>query len=138
MSTVVSINLVIKKYMKQKKCNAGKVIAISAGVAALAAAGYFFFGPNGDKNRKKMKGWMIKMKGEIVEKMEAVKEVTEPVYHSIVDSVAKKYAGSAGKGEIEGLVKELKTHWKSISGTKSKVKKAAKKTVKKATPKKKK
>ncbi len=121
--------------MKEKKSNVGKVVAISAGVAALAAAGYFFFGPNGEKNRKKMKGWMIKMKGEIIEKLEAVKEVTEPVYESIVDSVSAKYAAVVDKKELADLVSELKKHWKSISGTKAKAKKTVKKavgTVKKA------
>jgi hypothetical protein len=117
--------------MKKNKSNVGKVIAISAGVAALAAAGYFFFGPNGEKNRKKMKGWMIKMKGEIVEKMEKVKHVTEPLYHSIVDSVAKKYSATVDKKELASIVKELKTHWNSISGKKPTVKKTVKKAVSK-------
>jgi hypothetical protein len=51
--------------MKNKNSTLGKAVAVGAGVAALAAAGYFFFGPAGEKNRKKMKGWVIKMKGEI-------------------------------------------------------------------------
>ncbi len=118
--------------MQKKTNNVGKAIAIGAGVAALTAAGYFFFGPNGKKHQKKLKGWMIKMKGEVVEKMEAAKEITEPVFHSIVDSVAKSYAtgGKATKAEVEALAKELKKHWKSISGP---TKKVVKKGVKKVT-----
>ena len=119
--------------MKDKKSNVGEVVAISAGVAAMAAAGYFFFGPSGEKNRKKMKGWMIKMKGEIIEKMEALKDVSEPAYHAIVEGVASKYASVVDSAELDKIVKELKKHWKSISG-KNTVKKVAKKAVKKAVP----
>lgn len=121
--------------MKTNKNTVGKVVAVSAGVAALAAAGYFFFGPSGEKNRKKMKGWIITMKGEVVDKLEKVQEVTEPVYHTIVDTVAKKYASIVDKKELDTLVKELKKHWKSIAG--SKAKSTVKKAVKKVTSKKK-
>ena len=118
--------------MKKNTNNIGKIIAIGAGAAAITAAGYFFFGPNGPKNRKVMKGWMIKMKGDVVEKIEKVKDVTEDTYHNIVDTVAKSYVGSGSKAEVEMLAKELKSHWKSISkkGV-SKVKKAVKKITKK-------
>jgi len=123
----------MKANTQSKKSNVGSIVAIGAGVAALTAAGYFFFGPSGEKNRKKMKGWVIKMKGEIVEKMESVQEVTEPVYNSIVDAVAKKYSSVVDKVELDSLVKELKKHWKLISGAKAKkiVKKAVKKVVSK-------
>jgi hypothetical protein len=115
--------------MKNKNSTLGKAVAVGAGVAALAAAGYFFFGPAGEKNRKKMKGWVIKMKGEIVEKMESVKEVTEPVYNSIVDGVAAKYASVVDQAELDKLVKELKRHWKMIAGNnKPTAKKAVAKT----------
>ena len=118
--------------MKKNTNNIGKIIAIGAGAAAITAAGYFFFCLNGPKNRKVMKGWMIKMKGDVVEKIEKVKDVTEDTYHNIVDTVAKSYVGSGSKAEVEMLAKELKSHWKSISkkGV-SKVKKAVKKISKK-------
>lgn len=118
--------------MKKNTNNTGKVMAIGAGVAALAAAGYFFFGQNGPKNRKVTKGWMIKMKGDVVEKIEKVKDVTEDTYHNIVDTVAGAYVSKGGKEEVDKLAKELKSHWKSISKNGvSKVKKAVKKISKK-------
>ena len=49
----------------------GKVVAVGAGIAALSVAAYMLFGPNGKKNKKAIKGWAIKMKGEIIEKLEA-------------------------------------------------------------------
>lgn len=116
--------------------SAGKVMAIGAGVAALAAASYYFFGPEGKKNQKKMKGWMIKMKGEIVEKMEGAKEVTEAAYHKIVDTVASKYLKGATAEEAKMYVDMLKKQWKGISASfapkKKTVKKAVKTAVKKA------
>ena len=116
---------------------AGTIIAVGAGIAALSAIGYFFFGPKGEKNRKKLKGWMIKMKGEIVEKMEGLQEVTEPVYNNIVDGVAAAYikAGTA-REEVMSLADDLKKHWKAIarSATPAK-KKAVKKTIKKSVKK---
>jgi len=120
--------------------SAGKVVAIGAGVAALAAASYYFFGPEGQKNRKSIKGWMIKMKGEIVDKMEDAQEVTEAVYHQIVDTVAANYlkGGKAASSEVAAFVNVLKKQWRGISksttGAKKKkkatgaVKKVAKKT----------
>ncbi len=118
--------------MKKNTNNAGKILAISAGAAAIAAAGYFLFGPNGPKNRKVTKGWMIKMKGDVVDKIEKVKDVTEDTYHNIVDTAAKSYVSSGSKAEVEMLAKELKSHWKSISKNGvSKVKKVVKKISKK-------
>lgn len=115
---------------KANGSNIGKAIAIGAGVAAIAAAGYFFLGPDGKKNRKLAKGWMIKMKGEVVSRMEKAKDVSEETYEKMVDQVAKTYVSTGGKAEVEKLAKELKSHWKSISGEGKKVKKAVKKMVK--------
>lgn len=109
--------------MKKSKNNSvEKTIAISAGVAAMAAASYFLFGPKGTQNRKKLKGWMIKMKGEVIEEIERLKEVSEPAFHAAVDTIAAKYAkyGKVPSAEIASLAKELKKSWKSITNTKKK------------------
>lgn len=117
------------------KNNVGKAVAIGAGVAAIAGAAYFFLGPNGKKHQKKLKSWMIRMKGDVVEKLEEAKELTRPVYESIIDAVATKYEqlGSIDPKEIKATVDELKRQWKAIvrAGTSKKriVKKAVKKSV---------
>lgn len=107
--------------MKNKTNNgsgAVKLAVLGASLAGLAASAYFFFGPNGKKNQKHAKSWAIKMKGEVVEKLEKAKEVSEPMYHQIIDTVAKKYAKGAkiGQAEIDELAKDLKKHWKTMSG----------------------
>ena len=100
---------------KNNKNNIGKAIAVGAGIAALTAAGYFFLGPNGKQNRKTARGWMIKMKGEVIEQMEKAKNLTKSSYSDMVDRIAKKYLSSADKAEVVKLAKELKSHWKYIS-----------------------
>ena len=88
---------------------------IGAGIASLAAA-YFFLGPNGKKNQKYAKSWAIKMKAEVIEKLEMAKEMSEPVYQQIVDSVSSEYKKGmkAGNEEIDELAFDLKKHWKKL------------------------
>ncbi|MDQ3076034.1 MAG: hypothetical protein M3Q34_02805 [bacterium] len=115
-----------------KKNNVGKVLAVGAGVAALSAAAYVLFGPEGKNNRKKIQGWAVKMKGEIIERMEESKELTESVYNQIVDEVSAKYAVAKGvtKEEVQSVVGELRKHWKMlVRDTKPKVQGAKKKAV---------
>ncbi|MBP9771585.1 MAG: hypothetical protein KBD16_01530 [Candidatus Pacebacteria bacterium] len=115
--------------MTQKKGKTGSAVVVGAGVAALAVASYYFFGPQGEKHRKQLKGWSIKMKGEVIEQLEKVKNVSEPVYREIVDAVAAKYAKQAGssKKEIDALAIDLKKTWRTIAASvKPTIKKMAK------------
>ncbi len=94
----------------------GKALAVGASVAAASAAAYLLFGPEGKKNRKKINSWAVKMKGEMIEKLENAKEITEPVYHKIVDDVSAKYSKlkNVDSNDVEEAVGELKKHWKSL------------------------
>ena len=102
---------------KTSSSNAMKIAVIGASLASIAATAYFFFGPKGKKHRQHAKAWAIKMKGDVVEKLEQAKEITEPIYHEIIDSVSKDYATGkkATKAEIEEIAKDLKKHWSTIS-----------------------
>jgi len=101
---------------QEKKMNPKTAVAIGVGTIALAAATYYFFGPNGKKNRTKLRGWMIRMKGEIVEKMEQAKDMTESLYHKIVDAVAARYGKSGiSPEEIKAYAEELKRQWKGFA-----------------------
>ncbi len=107
----------MKKQITKKKTNkVGKALAIGAGVAVLSAAAYVLFGPEGKNNRKKIKGWAVKMKGEIIEKFEKMKEVTEPMYHKVVDEISQKYSKAKGvsSDEVKEVVADLKKHWKTM------------------------
>lgn len=126
-----------KQTKKNEGTSAGTVAAVGAGVIALAAASYFFFGPEGKKNRHNLKGWMVKMKGEVIEKMEDAKDMSEAAYEKIVDAIAAKYAkaGKVSEQEIRLFAGLLKQQWKGIVKSHNKttaVKKAAKTVAKKA------
>ena len=133
----------MQKKTKDESMSAGKVAAVGAGVVALAAASYYFFGPEGKKNRNSLKGWMIKMKGDIIEKIEGAGDLTEDLYNKIVDTVAAKYvkAGKVSEMELRMFADMLKSQWKGIAKAHSKstgtaVKKVAKAVTKKVPAKK--
>lgn len=126
---------------KSKKGSLGKKVAVGAGVAALSGAAYLLFGPDGKKNQKKVKRWAEDMREEVVEKYDELKDVTEPMYHKVVDEVSKKYAKAKGvsEAEVKEAVSDLKKHWavfsKDAKKIVRKVKKAVKKPVKKVAKK---
>jgi hypothetical protein len=114
-------------------------IAIGAGIAAVAAAAagtYFLYGTKkGAKARKQIKGWTLKAKGEILERMESMKDISEESYKKVIDEVGAKYKAVKnidGK-DLEAFAKELKAHWKDI---KKEIEKKTKPTKRKAKRKK--
>lgn len=110
--------------MAQKKSKkgsgAGKAVGVGvllAATAAAAAGTYYLYGSkHAAQNRKKVKGWMLKARGEVVEKLENAKEVSQDKYDDTVDSVMKRYKklSSVSSKEADELGKELKKHWKEI------------------------
>ena len=122
-----------KKTVKRKKPvkDGSSGLGIAALAAATAAGVYFLYGSKGAaKNRKKVKGWMLKARGEVVEKMEKCKNVDKKDYEAIVDTVAKKYKKlkTVNTKEMSDLAQELKGQWSHISNeTKKKPAKKKKK-----------
>jgi gas vesicle protein len=104
----------ISKKMKNKII---KGAAVGAGIAAVIAGTYFLYGSkNSTKNRKKVKSWMLQAKGEILERIENISEVSEDGYNKIVKEVADKYQAlkKIDKRDITEFVEEIKSHWKDI------------------------
>jgi len=99
-----------------KNTNLGHVGIIGAGLAGVAAMAYYFFGPEGKKNQQQAKVWALKMKAEVIEKLERVQEMSEPTYRSIIDRVAMKYQQKTGSSpeEVKKLAKDLKGHWTTL------------------------
>jgi hypothetical protein len=117
---------------------AGWGAGIAATVAAAAIGAYFLYGKDGAKNRKKVKGWMLKAKGEILEKVEALENVSEGKYQQIVEEVAARYRGARNvdKAELVALITDAKRHWKTMKKIVAKPrsgKKVAKRSVKKSS-----
>lgn len=103
--------------VKKQTSNATAVVAGIAGIAAAAiAGGYFFYGKEGAKHRKKIKAWSIKAKGDVIEKIEKAKELSESVFHEAVDTAVAKYSKvkNVTPEELEAFAKDLKKHWKDI------------------------
>lgn len=101
---------------KKSPSRATELVLIGASLAA-AAASYYFLGPDGKKNQQNAKDWTVKMKDEVVKKLEMAKEISKPVYDEIIDSIATEYAGlkNVNQAEIDELVIDLKKHWESIA-----------------------
>lgn len=94
-----------------------KAIGAGIGIAALAAIGaYFLTGKRGAKNREAIKGWTLKMKGEVMEKVEKVKKLDKDDYEKIVEEVAERYGKleKVGAAELKSLTAEMKKAWDHI------------------------
>jgi len=107
-----------KQPTKKTESSHGAAIGLGLAAAAAAAAGaYFLYGSTkGPARRKAIKSWMIKMKGEVMEEIENMQDVTEEAYHKVVDKVKEKYAlaKNVDMKELEAVTKTLKNHWKDI------------------------
>lgn len=139
-----------KKASSKKNSSTKSKIAWGAGIGALAAGAagaYFLYGTKeGAKKRKQMKSWVVKMKGDVMKKLEGLKEVNEKAYNKAIDEVASKYkkVKSIDSEELGKIVNEMKKHWKNVrkeieGETKKKTTKkkpTAKKTTRKKTTKK--
>ncbi len=126
--------------MAQKKTMSTKMeVALGVGaLAALSAGAYFLYGTKeGAKRRVKIKGWMLKAKGEVLEKLETLKDVNEETYNNVVQGVLKKYTGlkNVEQAEVDALFRDIRSHWKNIKKHIGEAKKGkvTKKTAKKAS-----
>ena len=92
--------------------------AVIGGIAAAAAVGGYFLYNNKDaqKKVKAVKGWVLKAKGEVLEKVEKLKEVNQDLYHKAIDAVLAKYQSLShiDTTEVAKVAKELKSHWKAV------------------------
>lgn len=113
------------KNENERISGAKKGMLIGAGIASLAAGAYFLYGSKGaPKNRKKIRGWTLKAKGEVLEKLESLAHVSEEMYHNAVKEIADKYKKlkHIDASEIEEFTTEILAYW-------SKIKKDIEKTV---------
>jgi len=92
-------------------------VGIATTVAAAALSAYFLYGTKqGAKKRAQIKGWTLKMKGEVLDRLEKVKDVNEVVYTEIVDAVAKGFSSmkNVDTQELAVLTATLKKYWSTI------------------------
>jgi len=89
----------------------------AAGAAAATAASIFLYGKNAAANRKAVRGWVVKMKGEVLDEIERMGKISQKDYQALIDKVAGKYAdlSHVSKKDVERTARELKSQWKHIS-----------------------
>ena len=107
---------------KAKKSSVVKRVAIGTGVVAAAAAAaagmYFLYGSkNAAKNRRLVKAWSLKARGEILERLENLSEINEKVYRQVVEEVSARYQKlkHLSSKEVTEFGAELRKHWKDIA-----------------------
>jgi hypothetical protein len=101
---------------KHTKDEAKVGLGIGLAAAAIAGAYYLYGSKEGAKRRAKIRGWSLRVKGEVLEKLENMKEVDEEAYNKVVDTVTDKYKKVKGVdiSEISLLAQDLKKHWGNI------------------------
>ncbi len=104
---------------------------LAAGMVAAALGAYLLYGSkDAKKNRAKVKGWMLKARGEILERLEAMEEVTEKTYGNVVQQVIANYRGmkNVSAPELAALAGDLRRHWQTIKPMFKQGKKSAPRT----------
>ena len=108
------------KKKKQADLSASQKLSIGVGLtaAAVTAAGaYFLYGSDdAAKNRKKVKGWMLKAKGDVLDKLEDAKHITEDEFHALVENVVDTYAKARtlSQKEMKDFRKEMTENWEDL------------------------
>ncbi len=135
----------MKKQQNNKSSTGKKAVLIGAGIVVAAAAAYFL---SDKKNRKAVKTWAIKMKADVIEKLEAAGDLTKETYEQTIDAISEKYKklGNMDHNELSMVAADLKKKWNmikrdmkrspSVKKVKSVAKKVAKEAVKKVSKKK--
>lgn len=108
--------------MAKKKSDISNAQKLGIGVglttAAVAAVGaYFLYGSkDAPKNRKKVKSWALKAKGEVLEVLEHAEKITEGEFNDLVDGVVKTYAKveKLSKKELADFKKEMGENWQDL------------------------
>ncbi len=115
-----------KKPAKKSEGHGVEIGLALAGIATVAGAVFLYGTDTGKKKRKQIKGWTLKAKGEVVERLEKLKDVNEESYNKVVDAVTAKYKAvkSVAPEELAEVVADLKKSWKHIVAL-TKPKKAA-------------
>lgn len=108
--------------MSKKKTNVSNAQKLGIGVglttAAVAAVGaYFLYGSkDASKNRKKVRGWALKAKGEVLETLEKAEKITEGEFTNLVEGVMKSYAKveKISKRELNDFKNEMTENWDDL------------------------
>ncbi len=97
--------------------NVGVAAASAAALIVAAAGAYFLYGTKqGAKTRKQIKGWSLKARGEVLEQLEGLTEVSEQAYGEIVKKTVAQYqkAKKLDAADVADFVSEMAGYWKQM------------------------
>lgn len=136
----------VKKVSKESGVSNAQKIGIGVGLttaAVAAASAYFLYGSkSAPKNRKVVKSWALKAKGEVLEVLEKANKITEEEFQAVVDTVTSAYgkAQKISKKDLQEFKVEMQDNWGGLvkSGVTKvfQTQKAVEATVAKVAPKK--
>lgn len=103
----------IKKTTSNKTNSA---IAITGIAVASLALSYFLYGKNAPKHRRALTSWMLRAKADVMDKLEKAKDISEPMFHNIIDTSMEKYAKlkNINPADIALFGTEIKKQWRDI------------------------
>lgn len=88
-------------------------MTIGAIASTIAGAYYLYGSPEGVAKRKQLAAWSVKLRGEMLEGLEKLKEVSEPKYKELVKKVSDKYK-TVDKGELKKVIDEMHSTWNKM------------------------
>lgn len=89
---------------------------IAGAAAALAAGGYFLYGPEGRRHRRQVESFIEDTKADILGRMEDAKDLTQDSYNAIVDEVIEDagLAKRVGRAQALRLAQGFKKRWRAM------------------------
>lgn len=107
-----------KKGLTVNKKRASTTGVVLGALVAAAAGGYYFYkSKKGEKAKQRLRGWMLRAQGDILERLEKLPKASEQTYKKIVDDVSAQYRTykQVDKDELKALGQELKDRWQNIA-----------------------
>jgi len=100
-----------------KDSNNTKKLAMAGLLASAAAGAVYLYGKNKKRAQRQLRGWVLKVKGEVMDKIASVETLTRSQYNDFVDTAIAEYADKKhiAKPEVEELRSQLKSRWQDIT-----------------------
>lgn len=95
----------------------GIITGLALAAFAAAAGWYYLYGSHeAYKHRKQVKSWVFRFKAELLEQLNSFEELSKETYHSLVDSIGRRYHGHphVNNEELAALTERMKAHWDDI------------------------
>lgn len=97
----------------------GKGLGLAAAALAAVAGSYYLYSKFDGKQKRKVQSWALRLKADVMDSLENMKDMSQDAYENVVDTVSAKYAKlkNVDTKELDLMGKDLKKHWKAIEKT---------------------